>query len=136
MSTAPARPPIHLLAEEADLVAELAMCVEHRQPAVARMLLAEIERAEVYAPGEMPPGYVRLNSRVTFKDERSGRLRDVQLVLPAEANIVEGRVSILTPMGAALYGLGAGQSIDWPDIQGKPRAIRIVRTEAPDSDNN
>jgi transcription elongation GreA/GreB family factor len=42
--------------------------------------------------------------------------RSEQLVLPALANIVSGRVSILTPMGAALYGLMGGQLIEWPDL--------------------
>jgi len=72
-----------------------------------------------------------LNSRVRFVDEKSQRLRDVQLVLPADANIAEGRISILTPMGAALYGLSAGACITWPDLEGFERPIRIVRVEQP-----
>lgn len=122
-----ARPPIHLLADESDLVAGLALRAEHRQPVVAAMLLEEIERAELHDAETMPAGHVRLRSHVTFLDEKSGQLRDVQLVLPAEANIAEGRISILTPMGAALYGLAAGHSIEWPDLNGDYRPIRIVR---------
>jgi regulator of nucleoside diphosphate kinase len=121
------RPMIHLLASEADQVAGLALRVEHQQPHIAAMLLAEIERAELHEPQTMPASNIRLNSRVAFVDERSSELREVQLVLPAEANIAEGRISILTPMGAALYGLEPGQSIDWPDLNGNPRPIRIVR---------
>ena len=55
----------------------------------------------------------------------------MQLVMPGEANIARGRVSILTPMGAALYGLAAGHSIEWPDLQGEYRPIRIVRVTPP-----
>ena len=80
----------------------------------------------------MPAGNVRLDSRVTFIDEKSHQLRDVKLVLPAEANIAEGRISILTPMGAALYGLSAGDSINWPDRTGNTRPIRIVRVAEPE----
>ena len=50
-------------------------------------------------------------------------------MLPGEANIADGRISILTPMGAALYGLAAGHCIDWPDLSGLHRPIRIVRVE-------
>jgi regulator of nucleoside diphosphate kinase len=82
----------------------------------------------------MPEGHVMLNSRVRFVDEKSQRLRDVQLVLPADANIAEGRISILTPMGAALYGLSAGACITWPDLEGFERPIRIVRVEQPGTD--
>jgi regulator of nucleoside diphosphate kinase len=45
--------------------------------------------------------------------------------------VAEGRISILTPMGAALYGLSAGACITWPDLEGFERPIRIVRVEQP-----
>jgi regulator of nucleoside diphosphate kinase len=125
------RPQIHLLASESDVVADLALKTEHRHPVVAAMLLEEIERAELHGEDTMPPGHVMLNSRVAFVDEKTSQLREVQLVMPAEANIAEGRISILTPMGAALYGLASGACIDWPDISGNERRIRIVRVERP-----
>ncbi len=129
-----ARPPIHLLAPESDLVAGLALQAEHRAPIVAAMLLEEIERAELHDSDTMPPGHVALKSLVTFVDEKTQQMREVQLVLPVEADIARGRVSILTPMGAALYGLAAGHSIEWPDLQGDYRQIRIVRVVQPDED--
>ncbi len=125
------RPPIHLLAAESDLIAGLALRTEDRQPVVAAMLLEEIERAELHDPETMPDGHVMLNSRVAFVAEKSQQMREVQLVMPAEANIAEGRVSILTPMGAALYGLAAGHLIEWPDLHGRYRPIRIVRVTPP-----
>lgn len=127
------RPPIHLLASESDLVAGLALRTEDRQPVVAAMLLEEIERAELHDPETMPDGHVRLGSTVAFVDERTKQLREVEIVLPANANIAEGRVSILTPMGAALYGLAEGYSISWPDLQGNARPIRIVRVVQPEA---
>lgn len=126
------RPPIHLLATESDLIASLALRAEHQHPVVAAMLLEEIERAELHDADEMPEGHIRLNSGVTFKDERSGQMRKVRLVLPAHANIAEGRISILTPMGAALYGLSEGACINWPDLDGNERPIRVMRVEQPD----
>ena len=121
------RPPIHVLAQESDLVASLALKVEHRQPVVAAMLLQEIERAELHDADTMPADAVRLGSEISFVDERTGAERNVRLVLPVDANIAEGRISILTPVGAGLYGLRAGDAIDWPDIEGKERRIRIER---------
>lgn len=125
------RPQLHLPAPESDLVASLALSIEHQQPVVAAMLLEEIERAELHAPDDMPSGHVLLNSYATFVDEKTNEARTVQLVVPAQADIAEGRISILTPMGAALYGLPAGARIDWPDLSGKSRTIRIVRVERP-----
>jgi regulator of nucleoside diphosphate kinase len=121
------RPQIHLLASESDMVAGLALQAEERQPVVAAMLLGEIERAELYDPESLPDDAVRLGSDVDFVDEKTSQLRKVRIVLPLHANIAEGRISILTPMGAALYGLRTDDSIDWPDLDGKSRRIRIVR---------
>jgi len=125
------RPPIHLLAAESDMVASLALQMEHRFPVVAAMLLEEIERAELHEPATLPETAVTIGSLVDFIDEKSSQVRSVEIVLPAMANIAEGRVSILTPMGAALYGLMAGQSIDWPDLDGHERRIRILRVRQP-----
>jgi regulator of nucleoside diphosphate kinase len=131
------RPPIHVLAHESDLVANLALTVEHRQPVIAAMLLEEIERAELHEPGTMPADAVRIGSGIRFIDERTGVVRNVQLVMPADADIEQGRISILTPVGAALYGLRAGDAIDWPDLDGKERRITIMQvTQSPPPDLN
>jgi regulator of nucleoside diphosphate kinase len=126
------RPPLHLLASESDLVAGLALQAEHRNPVVAAMLLEEIERAELHEADTMPTDAVMLGSEVSFVDERSKRMRTVKLVLPVDANIAEGRISIMTPMGAALYGLRAGDAIDWPDNDGNARRITIKRVSQPE----
>jgi regulator of nucleoside diphosphate kinase len=121
------RPQIHLLASESDLVASLALRTEDRNPVVAAMLLEEIERAELHEPATLPKDAVRLGSQVPFVDDKTCQLRKVRIVIPGEANIAENRISILTPMGAALYGLRAGSSIIWPDLDGNERRITIVR---------
>ena len=125
------RPPIHLLASESDMVASLALQTEHRFPVVAAMLLEEIERAELHEADTLPETAVTIGSEVDFVDEKSRQKRTVRLVLPGEANIALGRISILTPVGAALYGLSAGQSIDWPDLSGQQRRIRITAVRQP-----
>ena len=129
------RPPIHLLDSESDLVGSLALQAEHRQPVVAAMLLAEIDRAELHDQKSLPDNVVTLGSEIDFIDEKSHQLRTVRLVLPAEANIALGQISILTPMGAGLYGLMAGQSIDWPDLEGRERQLRILAVRQPERPN-
>ena len=66
-----ARPPLHLLASESDMVASLALQAEHRQPVVAAMLLEEIERAELHEPGTLPetarPHAMRVSRRALLK---------------------------------------------------------------------
>ena len=56
------RPPIHLLAAESDMVASLALQMEHRFPVVAAMLLEEIERAELHDARTLPETAVTIGS--------------------------------------------------------------------------
>ena len=130
-----ARPPIHLPLSESDVVARLALQVEHRQPVVAAMLLEEIERAELHEAGSLPDDVVILGSDVTFVDEKTSQARSVTLVLPAHANIAEGRISILTPMGAALYGLSAGDSSTGPTSTETRGGSRSSASRSPDPIN-
>jgi regulator of nucleoside diphosphate kinase len=53
----------------------------------------------------------------------------VRLVLPFEADMEAGRMSILTPVGAGLIGLTVGQSIDWNLPDGRPRVLKILAVE-------
>jgi regulator of nucleoside diphosphate kinase len=99
------------------------------------MLLAEIERAELHDAKSLPDNVVTLGSEVDFIDEKTHQLRTVRLVMPAEANIALGQISILTPVGAGLYGLMAGQSIDWPDLEGRDRRIKILAVKQPERPN-
>jgi len=112
------------------------MRLEATAPDVAEMLLDEIDRAEIHSRDELPSNVVTLGSVVTFVDESTGVRRCVQIVLPAEADIERGTLSIVSQVGAGLIGLSAGQSIDWPCPDGRPRTLRIVEVEqnpAPDA---
>ena len=53
-----ARPPIHLLASESDMVGNLALQAEHSQPVVAALLLEELDRAELHDSDTLPVGVV------------------------------------------------------------------------------
>lgn len=124
-------PPSIIVSEtDADRLFALAEQAETRQPLG---LLAELERAEVRADARVPLNVVGMNSMVEFVDEAHGEARVVRLVYPGEADIEQGKISITTPVGAALLGLREGQSIDWPDRDGRVRALRVLRViRAPD----
>ena len=84
---AAARPPVHLIDRECDMLVDLALQIEGQSPEVAAMLLGEIERAETHAADALPPGTVTIGSEVDFLDESTHRLRTVTLVMPGEADI-------------------------------------------------
>lgn len=124
---ASSRPPLVLSETDAERLSALALQNEAAHPVAAGLLLDEIERAQVRADGRMPADVVGMNSTVEFLDEAHGQARTVRLVYPDEADIAAGRVSILTPVGAGLIGLKAGQSILWPDRGGENRVLRILK---------
>ncbi|HWL46390.1 MAG TPA: nucleoside diphosphate kinase regulator [Sphingomonadaceae bacterium] len=125
------RPAIHMIDEESDKLSGLALSVESRLPEIAELLLNEIERAELHGADDMPAGIVTMMSTVEFVDEGSDTRRTVQLVYPPDADIAQGKISILTPIGAGLIGLSKGQSILWPDREGHKRKLKIVKVSRP-----
>lgn len=127
------RPAIHLTTAECDALFNLALGAQRLHPQAAEMLMAELDRAELHEPSELPDQTVVMNSRIDFVDEGSGTRRTVQLVYPHEADIAAGRVSILTPVGAGLIGMTAGCAITWPDRDGHDRILRIVGVTPPEA---
>jgi regulator of nucleoside diphosphate kinase len=98
-------------------------------PDTAEELLSELERARVVADEAVPQDVVRMGSVVEFESE--GDRKRVTLVFPSEADIAAGKVSVLTPVGAALIGLSKGQSIAWAARDGTSHALTIRAVEQP-----
>ena len=107
----------------------LAERARERLPELADRLLEEIERADLLA--DMPPDVVTLGSEVTFRHD--GKEEAVQIVAPEDADIDRRRISVLTPVGAALLGLRVGQRIHW-DMPGKRAAVLEVMAVRPPRD--
>ncbi len=119
------RPPVTLVDSEADMLSDLAWNARDRFPDVSLMLLDEIGRASLCPRDVLPDDIVAMESEVAYRDERSGTSRHVRLVYPNHADVTLGRISILTPVGAALIGLRTGASILWPDRDGEMRSITV-----------
>lgn len=125
------RPPLLMTEEDYDRLAALARVAAYRNPHVARLLLEETDRAEVVPADRIPPGVVRMGSLVSFRDAATGQVRRVQVVLPGEADIAEGRISILSLVGAGLVGLSEGHGIDWPTQDGRLRRLTVLMVDPP-----
>jgi len=122
------KPNIVLSAEDHRRLSNLLTVQRHRFPEAAFALQAELDRAQIVlmAPSEV----VQMGSTVEFRSDVAPQ-RPLTLVFPQEADISAGRISILTPIGAALIGLSPGQSIDWAARDGAVRELVVVRVEPP-----
>ena len=110
--------------EESRLTA-IATAASQSQPEVAATLLGELERADVVPDSAMPSDVIRIGSIIEFEVDDGRRLK-VQLALPKNADIVAGRISVLTPVGAALIGLSPGQLMKWTGNDGKERVLKVL----------
>jgi regulator of nucleoside diphosphate kinase len=110
-------PPIMLGRADAAALTRLAMNSLLSAPRTAAPLLREVDRATVVADIELPADVAGIGSQVCFRDLGSRQVRSVVLAAhPATG--AEDRVSVLSPLGAALVGLRPGQMIRWPDERG------------------
>lgn len=120
-------------ADHARLTA-LASAIADRNPEISEELFAELDRARVVADGWVPADTIQMGSTVTFEPD-TGEAKTVALVFPGDADISEGKVSILTPVGTALIGLSAGQSIQWTARDGRRHELQVLAVGQPASEN-
>ena len=111
---------------EYERLTDLANASMERLPAVAQELLDELERAQIVGDKDVPKDVVRMGSTVTFKSD-DGNTRTLKLVYPADESLDDHRISIMTPVGAALIGLGTGQSISWTARDGKHHRLTVTK---------
>lgn len=125
MAHATSLPPIAVTTTDFDRLRGLAQA--HTD--AAKFLAREIERARLIEPENASERLVTMNARVRYRDDVTAQERTVTLVYPGEANIEAGRLSVLTPVGAALIGMTTGQSMEWESPSGGVRSLTVLEVE-------
>jgi regulator of nucleoside diphosphate kinase len=87
-------------------------------------LAAELTRAIVVGPDEVPPDVVTMNSRIRLRDGR--RTWTMTLVFPENADPEDDRISVLAPLGAAILGCRVGQGVRFRVPGGAERSCDIL----------
>jgi regulator of nucleoside diphosphate kinase len=85
----------------------------------------ELERAEIVDAANIPGDVITLESWARLLDLDSDRELLVSPVMPTKANADAGRLSILAPLGMAVLGYRAGDTIEWP-VPGGMRRLRVL----------
>lgn len=123
-------PPITVSQADYNRLLVLAMAGTGHTADVADTLHFEMERARVVPEKKLPHGVVRMGSKIRYLPD-NGEEREVELVYPAEADIAKGKISVLTPIGAALIGLSEGQSISWQARDGRNHVLTVISVKQP-----
>jgi regulator of nucleoside diphosphate kinase len=113
-----------------DRLTSLATAALERVPEVAAELLSEMGRAHIVPDGSVPANVVRMGSRMTFRSD-DGRERTATLVYPVDEDSTAHKLSIMTPVGAALIGLAESQSISWTARDGRRHELTVVKVDQP-----
>lgn len=126
-------PPISMNPADIDRLRKLADAAANKYPETSEFLAREIDRAVVLPEAAPTVGIVTMDCSVAFRDESSKQTRTVTLVYPEDANVDAGKISVLTPIGAALIGLSEGQTIEFQGPSGGWRALTVLSVKAADA---
>lgn len=127
------RPRIKMTADDHERLSRLSAAAMDCMPEVASFLSDELDRAQIVRSGKTCGDFAHMGCWVEFQDNATGKVQTVTLVYPGEADIARGRISVLTPVGAALIGLSAGQSIDWETRSGSIKRLTVLDVREPET---
>lgn len=125
MQTHTLRPQITVARTEHQQLLALAASGSGTISSAADSLWSEMDRARVVADKKLPTDVVRMGSRVQYRTDRNEQI-EVVLVFPVDADISQDKISVLTPVGAALIGLRTGQSITWEARDRRKHALTVL----------
>jgi regulator of nucleoside diphosphate kinase len=77
------------------------------------LLTQELDRAIISKENILDETIVRINSHVTIEDVSINKPMKIQIVLPSQSNIKEGKVSVLAPLCIALIGFKENDEVEW-----------------------
>ncbi len=106
------------------LTAGLDSATRPRQPILD--LRRELERAVIVNPEDVPQGVVTMRSVVRLVDLDTKQEVEYRLVYPHEADIREGKISILAPVGTAIIGAREGETVEW-NVPNGVRRLKILK---------
>ena len=92
-------------------------------------LEAELDRADVLDPEDMPPNVVTMNSTVRFTMLEINKANTLTLVYPKDMDGSADKVSIFAPVGIALLGLSVGDELKMPSPTGHQVTVRVDAIE-------
>lgn len=121
------RPPITISSLDAVRLERMLDSLDSNQFPDRDDLQAELDRANIVAPQEIPPDVVTMNSTVTFRVESSDKEFSLTLVYPNDTGNSTEKISILAPVGGALLGLREGDEMSWPKPGGGLLMVRILK---------
>ncbi|OYX80601.1 MAG: hypothetical protein B7Y83_18265 [Flavobacteriales bacterium 32-34-25] len=77
------------------------------------LLTQELDRAIINKEDMLDETIIRINSHVVVEDVKTQKQMSIQIVMPSQSNIKEGKVSILAPLCVAVIGFKENDEVEW-----------------------
>lgn len=84
-----------------------------KAPLIVDRLRNDLKKAKMLPQGNISRNIVTMNSRVLVTDLASGRQLEVTITYPHDADNLERKVSVFSPIGVALFGRKQGDIASW-----------------------
>lgn len=97
---------------------------DYRGSGYLENLEKELSRANVVSSKEIPADVITMNSQALLVDTETGEEMTITLVFPQDADILQGKISILAPVGTAMLGYRVGDSFSW-DVPDGVRNLQV-----------
>src|ERR1051325_5822155 len=110
---------------ELEVILSVSGKISERAQCELQGLKREVERAQVLPSDQIPPDVITLNSTAQLLDLETGEIMDFTLVLPKDAQIDDGKISVLAPLGTAMLGYRVGDEFEWIVPYGR-RRLRVM----------
>lgn len=89
-----------------------------------RSLQAELQLAHIVSPSDVPSDVITMNSKARLRDLKKDEEMVFTLVFPDQADIDEGKISVVAPIGTAMLGHRVGDEFQW-DIPAGSVSLRV-----------
>lgn len=84
-----------------------------KDPEIADRLMKELKYAKTFAQDQISKNIVTMNSRARLREITSGRMVEITVTYPQDADPMSQRVSVFSPIGVALLGCREGDITSW-----------------------
>ncbi len=125
MKTHRTLPPITLAASDYNRLLFTAMLQQKQGHRTTDFLLAELRRAEICHPADLPEDVVSTNCRVIYRVDDESRTRTHLIVHPDDLIWPGAELSVATPLGTALLGLRIGDCMPFLGDDGRTHEVRV-----------
>lgn len=93
-----------------------------------KKLTSELRNAQIVKEEVLPKDVVCLDSKVEILDVDRNQKFNFQLVMPADADMKENKISVFAPIGIALLGYRVGSKVQW-EMPNRLKMFEILSVE-------